>query len=165
MQPQLGTAASHLPTHNPYGYGNSAMLLHPRVMALKEEYRSDDNASSSSSSDDKASSTPLLPLMQTWTYRTCDQPLPGVMHKSTDILIKGKKCRTYRTDNKNFVSPDRRAAFSLRHFSMPTRRQAFVVVKRQAIWIVGISNPRICVFDRRRRCCWCRFRCVQWRHG
>ena len=71
MQKLLGTAASPLPTHNPYGYGNSATLLHMRVTALREEYQSDDNASSSSSSDFNASSSPFLPLMQTWTYQMC----------------------------------------------------------------------------------------------
>ena len=71
-QEQLGTAAvSYPPTHNPYGYGNSATLLHMRVTALREEYQSDDNASSSSSSDFNASSSPFLPLMQTWTYQMC----------------------------------------------------------------------------------------------
>ena len=60
--------------------GNSATLLHPQVTALKEEYRPDNNTSSSSSSDDNAPPSPFLPLMQTWTYWTCNQPLLGVMH-------------------------------------------------------------------------------------
>ena len=82
---QLGTAVSHLPTHNPYSYRNSAMLLHLQVTALKEEYRSDDSASSSSSSDDNTSS-PFLPLRQTWIYRTSDQPLPRLMHVTVTKL-------------------------------------------------------------------------------
>ena len=42
MQQQLVRADSHLPTHNLYGYGKSAMLLYPRVTALKEEFQLND---------------------------------------------------------------------------------------------------------------------------
>ena len=37
MQHQLVTAASYLPIHNPYGYGNSAMLLHLQEIGSKGE--------------------------------------------------------------------------------------------------------------------------------
>ena len=61
-------------------YRNSVVPLHSLVTAPWEEYQLDDNASSFSPSDDNASSSPFLPLMQTWTYRTCDQPLFRALH-------------------------------------------------------------------------------------
>ena len=39
-----------------------------------------DDASSSSSNDDTATSSPFLPLMQTWSYGACTQPLSWVVH-------------------------------------------------------------------------------------
>ena len=81
VQQQLGIGASHLPTHTLYGYVNSATLLHPRVTALREEHWLDGNASSS----------PFLPLMQTWTYRTCDQPLFGALYVKTSTTTTSIK--------------------------------------------------------------------------
>ena len=60
-QQQLREAASHLPALDPYGYGHSVQLLHPRVT---EEYRPVDNASSPSHPDDNAALSSLLPVVQ-----------------------------------------------------------------------------------------------------
>ena len=84
---QLCIAASYLPTHIPYGYGNSAAPLHTRMTPLQDEYWIYNNASTSSPSDENTSSSPVLPLMQTWTCRMCDQPLFGALH----VNIKLKK--------------------------------------------------------------------------
>ena len=85
LAPKCNSSQGQLPhifLHILYGYGNSAMLLYPRVMALLEEHQLEDNASLSSHSDDNASSSSFLSLMQTWTNRMCDQPLVGALHVS-----------------------------------------------------------------------------------
>ena len=46
-------------------------LLHPRVLALREELKNDVTASHTS---------PFLPLMQTWTYQTCERLPDGPPH-------------------------------------------------------------------------------------
>ena len=58
------------------------MLIHRPLSysCLRGEYRLDDDASSSSPNNDTATSSPFLPLMQTWSYGACTQPLSGVVH-------------------------------------------------------------------------------------
>ena len=64
------SAGRHFPAYILYGYGDAALLLHPHVVELQGELQDDDIASTS----------PFLPLMHTWTYRTCEGPPGGPPH-------------------------------------------------------------------------------------
>ena len=89
-QQQLREAALQLPALDPNGYGHSASLLHPRVTALREEYQPEDYASSSGQLNYNASSSPFLPLRQTWKYQPCDQPSSGESHQRANngLIVK-----------------------------------------------------------------------------
>ena len=66
-QQQLREGAFCLPTKVPYGLGDTAILLHPRVLELRGEFNEAIITSSS----------PFLPLMHTWTYQTSEGPSEG----------------------------------------------------------------------------------------
>ena len=91
-QQQLMEAASHLPALDPYGYGHSVQLLHPRVT---EEYRPVDIASSLSQPDDNASSSSLQPIVQAWTCRKCAQPSTGASHQNIHNVNQSVKISHY----------------------------------------------------------------------
>ena len=76
-QQQLRKAAACLPTVNPYGYGCSVQLLHPRVTSLREEYMPADNATSTGQMDNNNPSPPLLPKVHIDSCRKCVQPSNG----------------------------------------------------------------------------------------
>ena len=88
-QQQVREAAACLPALDPYGYGHSVRILYPRVTAFREEYRPDENASSSNQTDDNASSSSLLPEVQTGSCRKCVQPLTGALHQRYNISLYG----------------------------------------------------------------------------
>ena len=52
-------------------------------------------------------------------------------------ILKGRK--TYRTDDKNFVTTNRSATLSLRNLSMPTRRETFIDVQRKSSSVLKVK--------------------------
>ena len=66
-----------------YGNEHPAHLLHPQVMALREEYQPAHNASSPGQSDDNASSSPFLPKVPTSTCRPCEPPFNGPLRQTS----------------------------------------------------------------------------------
>ena len=81
-QQQLREAAVCLPALDLYGYRRSVQFLHPRVMALREEYRPVDNASSPSQTGNNTSSPSLLPEVHTGSCKKCVQLSMESLHQN-----------------------------------------------------------------------------------
>ena len=72
LAPEVNSSSGKLP-HIFLHSNRTVTGIHPRVTALRVEYRPVDTASSSSQSDDNSSLTSLQPVVLIWTCRKCAQ--------------------------------------------------------------------------------------------